>query len=41
MNVSREKYFRILADVFVDGNSLSAHLMKMGLAYSYDGGINS
>lgn len=38
VNVSREKYFRILADVKIDGKSLSEHLLKSGLAYSYDGG---
>ncbi len=38
LNVSREKYFRILADVIVDGKSLSENLMNAGLAYAYDGG---
>lgn len=37
-NVSRGKYFRIVADVIIDGKSLSYYLLKNGLAYSYDGG---
>lgn len=38
VHVSRDKYFRINADVIVDGKSLSHYLLKNGLAYSYDGG---
>ncbi|KHD87556.1 MAG: nuclease [Bdellovibrio sp. ArHS] len=37
-NVQRDKYFRILADVIVDGRSLKDILLKNNLAYSYDGG---
>ena len=37
-NIKRGKYFRILADVFVDGKNLSASLMKAGHARAYDGG---
>ncbi|WP_295899607.1 thermonuclease family protein [uncultured Bdellovibrio sp.] len=37
-NVQRDKYFRILADVMVDGRSLKDILLKNNLAYSYDGG---
>lgn len=37
-NVERDKYFRILADVKVDGKSISQILIKNGLAVSYDGG---
>lgn len=37
-NVQRDKYFRILADVMVDGRSLKDVLLKNNLAYSYDGG---
>ena len=37
-NVQRDKYFRILADVVVDGRSLSEILIKNGLAVAYDGG---
>lgn len=37
-NVQRDKYFRILADVIVDGRSLKDILLKNNLAYAYDGG---
>lgn len=37
-NVQRDKYFRILADVMVDGKSLKDILLKNNLAYAYDGG---
>lgn len=37
-NVSRGKYFRIVADVYYDGKSLGAELIEAGLAYAYDGG---
>lgn len=37
-NVQRDKYFRILADVIVDGLSLKDILLKNNLAYEYDGG---
>ena len=37
-NVRRDKYFRILADVKVDGRSLKDILIKNNLAYEYDGG---
>ncbi|WII71532.1 thermonuclease family protein [Bdellovibrio sp. 22V] len=37
-NVQRDKYFRILADVIVDGQSLKDILLKNNLAYAYDGG---
>lgn len=37
-NVERDKYFRILADVVVDGRNLKDILLKNQLAYSYDGG---
>lgn len=38
IKVQRDKYFRILADIQIDGQSLSHYLLKNGLAYSYDGG---
>lgn len=38
INVSRGKYFRVVADVIIDGNSLSDYLLKNGYAYAYDGG---
>jgi endonuclease YncB( thermonuclease family) len=37
-NIRRGKYFRILADVFADGESLAAGLLRRGLAVPYDGG---
>lgn len=37
-NVDRDKYFRILAEVWVDGQSVAELLIKNHLAYSYDGG---
>lgn len=37
-NIRRGKYFRILADVFVDGENLGKELMRVGLAKRYDGG---
>ena len=37
-NVQRGKYFRVVADVKIDGQSLTHYLLKNGLAYSYDGG---
>jgi endonuclease YncB( thermonuclease family) len=38
VNVGRDKYFRLLADVIFDSNSLSQVLIKKRLAISYDGG---
>lgn len=38
LNVSREKYFRILADVTIDGRPLAQYLLNKGLAYEYFGG---
>lgn len=40
-NVQRDKYFRILADVIVDGRSLADVLLKNNLAYAYDGGTKA
>ena len=37
-NIERGKYFRIVADVFVDGESLADELIETGLAVAYDGG---
>lgn len=37
-NIERGKYFRILADVYADGNSLAEGLIKSGHARAYDGG---
>lgn len=38
LNVQRDKYFRILADVSADGVLVKDVLLKNKLAYSYDGG---
>ena len=40
-NVDRDKYFRILADVKIDGKNLKDILIKNNLAYAYDGGTKS
>ncbi|WP_420246096.1 MULTISPECIES: thermonuclease family protein [unclassified Maridesulfovibrio] len=37
-NLRRGKYFRIVADVYVDGASLAEGLLSLGLAHPYDGG---
>ena len=37
-NMKRGKYFRIVADVFVDGNNLAQMLIDNDLAVIYDGG---
>ena len=37
-NMRRDKYFRILAEVYVDGESLAQRLINKGLAVPYDGG---
>lgn len=36
--IGRDKYFRVLANVVVDGQSLSTILLEQNLAYQYDGG---
>jgi endonuclease YncB( thermonuclease family) len=36
-NVWRDKYFRLLATVEVDGKSVGDELIKAGLAVKYDG----
>ncbi len=40
-NLRRDKYFRILAEVILDGESLSDKLLKSGLALPYKGGKKS
>jgi endonuclease YncB( thermonuclease family) len=40
-NMQRDKYFRILAEVYVDNQSLSQMLIKEGLAKPYDGGTKT
>ena len=37
-NMKRGKYFRIVADVYVDGKNLGDMLIKRSLAVPYDGG---
>ena len=37
-NMRRDKYFRILAEVYVDGESLAQRLIAKGLAVPYEGG---
>lgn len=37
LNVKRDKYFRILADVRIDGQDLKEVLLKNKLAYNYEG----
>ena len=37
----RDKYFRLLADVYVDGRNLAAMLIDSGLARPYDGGTKT
>lgn len=37
-NIRRDKYFRILGDVSVDGKSLKDELLKRHFAYLYSGG---
>lgn len=37
-NIRRGKYFRLVADVYADGNKLSEFLIRQGLAQPYDGG---
>jgi micrococcal nuclease len=38
VDIGRDKYFRIDADVIVDGRNLGELLIKNNLAYRYDGG---
>ena len=38
VNIQRGKYFRLLAEVVVDGESLGDSLIKQGFAVQYDGG---
>jgi len=37
-NMYRGKYFRIVAEVWIDGVNLGDELIKAGLAHKYDGG---
>lgn len=40
-NTKRGKYFRIVADVFVDGKSLTDVLISSGLGVAYNGGTKA
>jgi endonuclease YncB( thermonuclease family) len=40
-NVSRDKYFRLLADVYADGESIGDMLIEAKLAVPYDGGTKA
>ena len=40
-NMDRGKYFRIAADVLVDGEDLGGMLVEAGVAVRYDGGKKS
>jgi micrococcal nuclease len=40
-NLGRDKYFRVLADVIIDGSNLTELLIKKGLGKPYDGGTKS
>ena len=40
-NMKRGKYFRIAADVIVDGENLADILIQAGLAIEYNGGKKS
>ena len=37
-NMQRGKYFRIVADIYVDGENLAEALIDSGMAVKYDGG---
>jgi endonuclease YncB( thermonuclease family) len=37
-NIARGKYFRIVADVYVDKDNLCRELIRVGLGKEYDGG---
>ncbi len=37
-NIQRGKYFRIVADVYIDGVNLTEILLDKGMGYPYDGG---
>lgn len=40
-NCTRDKYFRLLCDVYSEGRSLASELIKRGLAYPYNGGTKA
>lgn len=40
-NMQRDKYFRIVSDVYIDGKNLSFLLIEKNLAVTYDGGTKT
>jgi endonuclease YncB( thermonuclease family) len=40
-NIKRGNYFRLIADVHIDGNNIGELLIKYGHAVSYDGGTKA
>ena len=40
-NLKRGKYFRIVADVYVDKESLAVMLVEAGVAIPYSGGMKT
>jgi endonuclease YncB( thermonuclease family) len=40
-NMRRDKYFRVLAEVWVDGQNLGDELIAKGFAHEYDGGTKA
>lgn len=38
LDVKKDKYFRLLAEIELDGKILSRILLSKGFAYKYDGG---
>lgn len=40
-NIERGKYFRVVADVYIDGKSIKESLFKYKLAVQYNGGTKS
>ncbi len=40
-NMQRDKYFRIVSDVYIDGKNLSSLLIEKNLAVVYDGGTKT
>ena len=40
-NMERGKYFRIVADVYADGENIADILIESGMAVRYDGGTKT
>lgn len=40
-HIERGKYFRVVANVMLDGKNLTDYLVKNGLGYPYDGGTKT